>query len=77
MRKSRKGTLMRDEPDFAAFWKSHDISVAVARAAFGFLRSGSLDCFEYEIKRIHDQHVGVLPDLPRKPRPALRLVTGD
>jgi hypothetical protein len=63
--------------DFETFWRSHQLAVAVARAALGYLYGDTLDEFEREIRDIYDSHIGVLPDLPRKPRPSLRLVVGD
>jgi hypothetical protein len=67
---------MSDDPDFDTFWRSHELSVAVATAALSFLRDQTdYDGFRREVRCAYELHC--IPDNIRPPRPSLRLVTGD
>jgi hypothetical protein len=70
--------MQPDKAEFKTFWRGHSLSVALANAALAFLRDEfDYDGFAQVVRFIHQEHCDPLPDLPRPPRPALRLVTGD
>jgi hypothetical protein len=63
---------MPDE-EFENFWRGHQMAMAISRVAMSFLDELDHAGFQREMRRVYEEHC-VLPDLPRKPRPSLRLV---
>jgi hypothetical protein len=64
------------EADYAAFWKSHELSVALATGLMDFLR-GRIDYDELEAAVAHVyRHFDLppIPDLPAERKPVLRIV---
>jgi hypothetical protein len=64
------------EADYAAFWKSHEMCVALATGCLDFLR-GRIDYDELQFGVAHIYRyfdLPAIPDLPAKTKPTLRLV---